>query len=147
MTIGYFHRWYDMDLTLSELVQTIQALSEPSKVLFGLLLLNFTDRVVQVRGHSFFTQLEWQKLLGILKSKRGKRWYDLDPVLHQAFNKLYSLSDADKDLIAKALYTPILVVRRYEEECLSHSSPPDIGTVCNLVETCFTQGSEQATHS
>src|SRR5690242_7635008 len=136
MTIGYFHRWYDLDLTLSELVQTIQALSEPSKILFGLLLLNFTDRVVQVRGHSFFTQLEWPKMLGIIKSKRGNRWYDLDPVLHQAFNKLYSLSDADKDLIAKALYRPVLAVRRYEKECLSHSTPPDIEMVCSLVETC-----------
>lgn len=138
-SVGPFQRWYDIDLALSETVKTLESLSHVSQTLFGLLMNHFSDRVVSVRGHAFYTQLDWSKLQGLAKSKRSRRWYDQEALMHKAFNKLYSLSDSDRILIARELHTPIQLVRRYEEECLSKSLMPEVETVYSIVESCFVQ--------
>lgn len=135
--VGYFQRWYDVDAVLSEMIQTLEMLSSQSQSLFGLLLERFSDRVIQVRGHEFYAQLDSRKMLGLAKSKQMRRWYDQETSLHKGFNKLYSLSDADKALIARELYTPIRLVRRYEEQCLERCEAPDIEQVQQIIAACF----------
>lgn len=134
---GTFKRWYDLDVSLSDTVRNMEALSQASQTLFGLLMNRFSDRIVQTRGHAFYTQLNWKKLSGIAKGSRARRWYDQESLMHKAFSKLYSLSDADRGLIARQLRLPVEQVLDYEKKCLRKSIAPDIETVCRIVEACF----------
>jgi hypothetical protein len=140
----FFHRWYDMDIHLSELVRTLEGLSEESQTLFAFLLMFFSDEVVHRKGRAFFRELEWEKLIGIYKSRNGRRWYDQHGVLHTAFNKLYSLNDLDKAAIAKELHVPGRIVQHYEAYCQSHQTSADIEMVCSILETSFKEGPDQA---
>jgi len=141
---GYIQRWYDMDVQLGELVRTLENLSEESQMLFAFLLTLFSDEIVKVKGLSFFREMEWEKLIGIYKSKKGRRWYDQDPVLHKAFNKLYSLNDQQKAAIAKELYIPGRLVSLYEAHCKAKTQELNLETICEIVGTCFTEGAEAA---
>ena len=140
----FVHRWYDRDLSLSELVRTLESLSEESQVLFAFLLMFFSDEVVQRKGREFFRELEWEKLIGIYKSKSGRRWYDQHAILHTAFNKLYSLNDLDKAAIAKELHVPGRIVQHYENYCKTHQTPADIEMIYTILATSFKEGPDQA---
>lgn len=144
MNASHFHRWYDMDVQLSELVHSMETLGEESQTLLAFLMTLFSDQIVKVRGRTFFSDLEWDKIIGIYKSKRGRRWYDREPVLHKAFNKLYSLSDDDKVVIARELYIPSRIVRHYESRCQETGKSVDLETIFAIVETCFKEGPDIA---
>lgn len=141
---SFFQRWYDMDICLSEFVRTLEGLSEDSQTVFAFLLMSFSDDVVRRKGRAFFRELEWQKLIGIYKSKNGRRWYDKQGILHTAFNKLYSLNDMDKASVAKMLHIPSRIVQRYETYCQQHQAPTDIEMVYSILETSFKDGPEEA---
>jgi hypothetical protein len=141
---GFFHRWYDMDIYLSELVRTLESLSEESQTLFAFLLVFFSDEIVRRKGRAFFRELQWEKLMGIYKSKSGRRWYDQHAILHTAFNKLYSLNDLDKAAIARELHIPGRIVSHYEAYCSTHQTRPDLEMVYSILETSFKDGPEQA---
>jgi hypothetical protein len=138
------HRWYDMDVQLSELVLSLEMLSEESQTLFAFLLMLFSDEIVRAKGRAFFQELEWEKIMGIYKSKRGRRWYDRQPVTHKAFNKLYSLSDDNKAIIAQQLYIPVRIVKQYETHCQEQGGTPDINLIFDIVETSFREGPQVA---
>lgn len=139
LDIGSLHRWYDQDIQLSELVRTLETLREESQTLFAFLLTSFSDEIRRVKGARFFQELQWGKLLALYKSKRGRRWYDREAVLHKAFNKLYSLTDADKAQIARNLVLPIRMVKQYESECDAQQQPIDLDTLCSIVEFAFNE--------
>lgn len=138
------HRWYDQDIHLSELVRTMELLSEESQILFALLLASFCDEVVRLKGRSFFKEMDWNKLKGLYKSKTGRRWYDDQTVLHVAFNKLYSLTDEDKAGIARKLHVPVRLVGNYEAYCKEHQRPLDLDEIQAILSTIFKDGPEKA---
>lgn len=143
---AFFQRWYDSDVQLSELVHSMESLSLESQVFFAFLVETFSDKIVKVRGKQFFSEMDWDTLKGVYKSKRrGRRWYDSEPNLQRAFNKLYSLSADDKAAVARELHIPSRLVMRYESEChISAESPPNIDLLCQIVETSFKEGPEKA---
>ncbi len=141
---GYFARWYDLDIQLSELVHSLETLTEESQMLFAFLLTFFSDEIVRIKGRLFFKEMEWDKLVGIYKSKSGRRWYDRQEVLHKAFNKLYSLNEDDKAAIARELFIPSRIVKKYEEHCQGHKRQPDMETVFAIVATSFKEGTDEA---
>ena len=144
MNAGFFQRWYDCDVQLSGLVESLEALSGDSQTLFALLMTFFSDEIVRVKGNDFFAELEWDKIVGIYKSKRGRRWYDREPLLQKAFNMVYSLNDDAKAAIAKELYVPSRIVKDYESHCQRLSKPTDLDMICKIVETSFKEGHEKA---
>lgn len=138
------HRWYDHDVHLSELVRTMETLSEESQILFALLLASFCDEVVRRKGRSFFREMDWAKLKGLYKSKTGRRWYDEQSVLHVAFNKLYSLNDEDKASIAHKLHVPVRLISNYEVYCKEHRRKKDLDEIQSILSTIFKDGPEKA---
>lgn len=141
---GFYQRWYDMDVQLSELVRALEVLSEESQTLFAFLLSFFSDEIVKVRGRAFFSELEWDKLMGIYKSKKGRRWYDQHDILHKAFNKLYSLSPEDQAAIARELYVPSRIIKSYETHCQATGKEPNVDKICDIVATSFKDGPQAA---
>ncbi len=140
-----FCRWYDRDLHLSELVKALEPLSDDSKTLFAFLVNFFSDEIVKVKGRLFFKELEWDKVLGVYKSRiNGRRWYDREPLLQKAFNKMYSLNEHDKCLIARALVVPGQLVSAYESHCVARNKSVEQKTIQAIVESCFKDGPEKA---
>ena len=137
------HRRYDIDEHLREIVETMERMTNDSQYLFGYLLCFLGEEVVKAQGKKeALKELDWDKMMGLIKSKRKRRWYDQEPVLHKAFNLLYSLNDQDKVLVANELYLPARLVRRYERYCEDNNQRCDIDLMCEIVETYFTQGAE-----
>lgn len=90
--IGYV-RWYDR---LPELSRAVRLLEKMSKVEQQLI----ADSIVQLqplhevsRHTDGFKRVGTEKLLGLMRSKVKRRWYDQDPTIHQAFNCLYLMDD------------------------------------------------------
>lgn len=144
MNAHHIHRWYDSDVQLGELVRCLETLSEESQMLFAFLLTLFSDEIARLRGMGFFREMEWGKLMGIYKSRQSRRWYDREPVLHKAFNKLYSLNDGDKAAVAGQLYPSSRIVAQYEGYCKAQSRQLDLETICAIVETSFAEGPDAA---
>ena len=142
---GFIHRWYDVDLQVSEMVAALEGMTEESKHLFGFLLCFLCDELIKTKDRSaFMSELDWNKLVGLMKSKRSRRWYDHEPVLHKAFNLLYSLNDDDKILIGRELCAPSQLVREYETRCQDKQKTPDVNIVFEIVESVFTEGPNKA---
>ena len=137
-------RWYDLDIHLSGMVRTLETLSSDSQTLFAHLLKDSTARIIKIRGRSFVRALDWTIFIGLVKSKRSRRWYDQKQVLHVAFNMLYSLSDADKALIGRELFLPAELVLRYETYAKARHEEISIDVVHRILETCIKQGPEKA---
>lgn len=138
------HRWYDMDAQLSDMVRTIEVLSPQSQLLFGHLLKNTISRLIKLRGRAFTRELNGQTFLGIIKSKRSRRWYDQSPTLHTAFNMLFSLSDPDKTLIARELAIPAELIHDYEAYAKAHNDKVHVNVTFSILETYLTKGREEA---
>jgi len=138
-------RWYDIDDHLREMVETMERMTNDSQYLFGYLLCFLGEEVVKNQGKKeALKEMDWEKLTGLIKSKRKRRWYDQEPVLHKAFNMLYSLNDSDKILIGNQLHLPARLVRRYERRCEDNEQRMDIDMTCDIVETYFTDGADAA---
>lgn len=58
--------------------------------------------------------------MGLMKSKGKRRWYDRDPVVHQAFNYLYLMDDQTRHEIA----IKIMISIRALEESSQKGHPP-----------------------
>ena len=82
--------------------------------------------------------------MGLIKSKRSRRWYDQDATLHVAFNTLYSLSNPDKALVGRELSTPALLVQGYEHYCQNTQQEICLDVVHSIMETCIKEGPEKA---
>jgi hypothetical protein len=138
------HRWYDRDAQLSDLVRTMERLSPDSQVLFGHILKQTAWQLIKHRGRTFVRNLNWETFMGILKSKRSRRWYDRDHTLHTAFNLLFSLADGDRALIGRELSIPAELVHHYETYAQSRNEDICLDVVQSILETCFREGPHQA---
>jgi hypothetical protein len=141
----HIKRWYDLDLRLSKLVTAMEQMNDDHCQLFGYLISHLFDEIVNKgnRGE-FFRELDWGTIRGIWKSKSRRRWYDQDDVVHKAFNLIYSLADKDKILVGQNLATPAELVAGYELYSAKQNQPLELDTVCEIIETCFRDGDEQA---
>lgn len=137
----FLHRWYDQDHHLSELVRVLEQLSDESRYLVALLLGSIAEEAIALTGkRHFIKDLDWDRIIGILKSKRGRRWYDEEPEMHKAFNLLYSLDDEAKDWVAEQLYKPVLLIQTYEDRCKSSGAEIDLNVICDIIEVTFKEG-------
>jgi hypothetical protein len=137
-------RWYDMDAQLSDLVRTLEILGPESQALFAYMIKISSDRIIKIRGRAFFRSLDWTIFMGLIKSKRSRRWYDEQAPLHVAFNTLFSLNDADKALVGRELSTPAHLVQRYEHYAQGKGEPVCLDVVQSIVETCIKEGADKA---
>ncbi|MBY0449172.1 MAG: hypothetical protein K2X01_00920 [Cyanobacteria bacterium] len=145
MTDQSFKRWYDYDTILSKMVGSLETMTNDSRRLFGYMICCFSKTLIlsQTRTEFLFS-LNLSKVKGLFKSQAKRRWYDQDPVLHKAFNLLYSLDDENRQIVTEKLFAPASVVREYELACKEEKLKPDPIIVHQIIETCFLQNAEQA---
>jgi len=133
-----------MDAQLSDLVRTLEVLSPQSQLLLGHLLKNTIRRLIKMRGRNFTRGLNIKTFMGLIKSKRSRRWYDQSHTLHTAFNMLFSLDDLDKSLIARELAAPVELIHDYEIYAKTHNDKVHANVTFSILETYLTKGHEEA---
>ncbi len=135
-----FQRWYDRDVNLGELVRTLEGMGRESQTLFAFLIADFSERIMDAQGRDFFVPLGWDTVRNLLRSRQGRRWYDEEPAMQQAFGKLYSLKPEERAVIGRELHVPARLVSRYETACRNRGEAPDLEKISEIVDTCFGKG-------
>ncbi len=88
-----FTRWYDRVPELSQAVRMMEKLPERHQVLIARVIIEATPMHAVTERKEGVKNMGSDKVMGLLKSKSKKRWYDQDPTVHQAFNYLYLMND------------------------------------------------------
>ncbi len=140
-----FHRWYDVDFYVSEMVLSVEQMNDEMQWLFARLLYLLCQEVVEFKGkRSFVKDIAWEKLLKLARSNDNRRWYDADPELKRAFTLLYSLTTDDKVVVSRVLYKPSLLVKEYADWCDAQGIDVRIENAVSLVEKAFKDGDDAA---
>jgi hypothetical protein len=110
------HRWYESDVELSLLVESIRQSDESTRHLMADLII---DAVQAYRAHLARStpgpkSLGAEAHLGLLKAMGKKRWYDKDRRLYKAFMGLYTLPLTLQVRLAIQLNGLFLLLGHYE---------------------------------
>jgi hypothetical protein len=85
-----FTRWYDSTPELAQAVRLLEhGQPEVQHVIARLIVDTFSLNDLSERQDLGLKRVGTEKVLGLMKSKGKRRWYDRDPMVHQAFNYLY----------------------------------------------------------
>lgn len=138
-------RWYDFDPSVSQLVHLIETLNPVSQKLLSTLIIHLCKQLVQSHNHKFIKNLKWETYQGILKSRRGRRWYDQEREVKIAFNMFFSMTDSDKIYIAKELIGLALIIEGYESHCKTCQNKVKSYMINSIISTYLRGGAEKAT--
>lgn len=137
-----YKRWYDVDLHLSNMVRTMELMTGQNRQLFGHLICMLCENRIEAEPE--VRKTDWEHLQGLIKSKRGRRWYDEDPVMHKAMNLLYTLTETTKIQIARQLVDVTGLVHDYELFCLKNDRTAEIDIVQTIIAKGIQDGAEEA---
>ncbi len=129
----HIQRWYDKDIELSEWVRTLEKLSPSSQSVLGGLMSSLCNGMIRNTKRTFLRQLSFAKLFNLSRSQAGKRWYDKNPELRKGFNQLYSLSEAERVLVARELNALTQTIFDYEQTCVHQNQAPDSEHILALI--------------
>lgn len=90
--VGYT-RWYDRIPALSQAVRMMEKLPEARQRWISETIVNLMPMHQVPQRTDGLKKVGSEKVLGLMKSKVKRRWYDQDPMVHQAFNYLYLMTD------------------------------------------------------
>jgi len=90
----HFTRWYDRIPELSRAVALLEKAPRDWQQLIAGDITNAVE-LYELTGQEAhgFKKLGTEKVMGLMKSKNKRRWYDQDPIVHQAFNYLFLMDD------------------------------------------------------
>lgn len=89
-----FTRWYDRVPELSQAVRMMEKLPPSQQHLIASVIVGSLQlHQMSQRTDQGVKRLGTEKVMGLMKSKGKRRWYDIDPMVHQAFNYMYLMSD------------------------------------------------------
>lgn len=93
-----FTRWYDRIPELSQAVRLLEVTPTRHREAICKMILEFAQNTAHNPANPDYglKKLGSQKVLGLMKSKSKRRWYDREPVVHQAFNTLYMMEDKQR---------------------------------------------------
>lgn len=104
-SIGYT-RWYDQTPEMSQAVRLMERISTTKQQWIAHTIVSLMPLYQVTRRTDGLKKLGTEKVIGLLKSKVKRRWYDHDPLVHQAFNHLYLMDeDARHEMAVKVLIT------------------------------------------
>ena len=93
-----YKRWYDQNETLQDSVRLLEKLSPEVRRMIAAAIVQKLPNLTRPQGHRRgLKQIGADKITGLLKSQQKKRWYDVDPILHQAFNCLYLMDETARE--------------------------------------------------
>jgi hypothetical protein len=138
-TVG-FTRWYDSVAELAQAVRLMEKVPATQQRAISQVILDSVDlHAVRYKHDPGLKKLGTEKIMGLMKSKTKRRWYDQDPVVHQAFNLLYMMDEiARREMGLKIIFS----IKVMEEAQLKMRSHPMVGRqmdVNGLVKSVFSK--------
>lgn len=134
MTIGSnigYTRWYDRIPELSQAVRQMEKLPLARQQWLAHAIIDLMPMHQVSQRTEGLKKLGTEKVKGLLKAKVKRRWYDNDPLVHQAFNHLYLMDDQLRYEMAIKM---LICCKALDTVKLSDYSP---NAGLNLVRTIF----------
>lgn len=122
-----FSRWYDRIPELSQAVRMLEKLTPEKQRIIAEVIVNSMQlhELSHHSGHGF-RKLGTEKVVGLMKSKNKRRWYDKDPVVHQAFNCLYLMSATMRHEAGIKILISVTALEEAEKKSLPEKSHPSL---------------------
>ncbi len=96
---GGYTRWYDRTSHMSQAVKLLEIAPEPFQKAIAHSIVSQVD-IGDITKRNGIKKIGTHKVIGLMKSKTKRRWYDQDPIMHQAFNYLYIMNGKQCDVFA-----------------------------------------------
>jgi hypothetical protein len=112
-----FTRWYDRAPELSQAVRMMEPLpSDWQRMIAHVIIGSISTSNLTQRLEPGIKRIGREKVLGLMKSKGKQRWYDQDPLVHQAFNNLFLMDNALRREIALKVIISIRALEEIEQQ-------------------------------
>lgn len=139
---GNYNRWYDKTPEMANAFSSFHSMSAEYRGLFGHIILTVTKRLreqTRMRSQGFLS-LGSDRVIGLMKSQRKRRFEDQDKLLHKALTDLFLLDDSQRTLIADRIYTAICCTNEYITACKRLQRPENVKEVTQLILETFEKG-------
>jgi hypothetical protein len=131
-------RQLDQHGFLAKGLSDLQTLATGIQAVVFQILLKETSRLIH---HEERTQgvksLGVEKLRIMMMAKKKRRWYDQDPVSHQAVNQVYFLNPTEQKRMGVHLFLSVQATHQYVKQCFSQGRALSHDAVHSIVETIF----------
>lgn len=139
-----FVRWYDRQPKLSQACKLLFAFPDEIKsVISEAILIIANQEFRQKEQREQMRSLGREKILGLYKSKNRRREYDINPLLHQAMNYLYLLSEEKRDFMAEHVLTMVSYIQDYLQACQVTENKPSLENV-TLITDLYVKSGDKA---
>lgn len=109
-----FTRWYDRDPQLSQAVRMMEASPLLHQRVIARAMLHMADLShLTLQAETGIKKAGSRKIVGLMKSQAKRRWYDLDPDVHRAFNNLFMMDDKQRTEMAIRIIISLKALENY----------------------------------
>ncbi len=113
-----FTRWYDTIPELSKSIKILERMPQNLKDAVCRPIANMTSlKELAAESDTNLKRLGSHKVMGLLKSKSKRRWYDQTPIVHKAFCFLYIMSQEQRYQVAIRMIACIHSLENYLSYC------------------------------
>ncbi|MBX2861451.1 MAG: hypothetical protein KTR14_09450 [Vampirovibrio sp.] len=138
-----FVRWHDRNPVLAEVIQKLEKMPTEHMEVCARLMIGMCSNLKGGPKDDFsLVELGAEKTTGLMKSKNKRRWYDQNPVMHMAMNKLYLLSEKEQGVIAEKMIVSIRVLEEYLGYCYRQIRKEEPQEALYLIKTGIEDGYE-----
>ncbi len=140
-----FIRWYDINPKLSRASRLLFTFPDAVQSIISEAIMLIADREFkEKKWQSNIRSLGKEKILGLHKSKNRRREYDENPLLHQAMNYLFVLSEEGREFMAEHILKMVQYIQNYLELCSEAQTPPEEETLALITKEYVLRGDEGA---
>jgi len=134
-------RWYDQDEILAKSVRLLSTFPVEIQRMIAGGIVELSNQECHAEDlMQDLRSLGAEKVLGIFKSKRKRRSYDMVQEVHQALNYMFILSEEDRMLIARQTIAMVTRIYDYLKLCREFEMAPQPEVVSALIRGFIDRG-------
>ncbi len=138
-----FTRWYDRSPQVSQAVRTLEKADPNFQRAIAEIVNEMTDsKNLNTRSEGGLKKVGSQKIMGLMKSKAKRRWYDENPEMHRAINHMYIMDDVQREEVALKIIVALSAMTAYQRKCLNAEDLPDFREMLSITKSVFQKDPE-----
>ena len=117
-----FTRWYDSLPELSQAVRLLERANPDHRDIICKFVVDMYEEHCTPNPHEDYglKKLGAQKVIGLMKSKSKRRWYDQEPQVHKAFNALYVMDESMRYEAAIRILICLEALKQHDKQLLNN---------------------------
>lgn len=109
-----YNRWHDSVSVLGQAVREMEIAPKTLQKQLAETIILLIEREGWLKQNEYsLKELGLNKIQGLHKSKTKRRWYDVDPTVHKAFNFIYMLEDQEKKEVGFKILLSLNAVKAF----------------------------------